>query len=834
MKRILIFALFVLSACNTISVPDPVPTTGSSVLGLLNVSIDLRDEANPTASAVFSPVGNRSKAQSRAITGINDSIITIKRRQVEFLDDNDISPLFGTQTRYVQATFEIANTGATAFNNLNFIGTSFPTSGSNPGAGTSWTATKLGTMFTALTTGSGAAIAETATFPDSSNIYRRIKPTHGMRPALRGVAVNPDLADLQVFTRTGNVATGEIDKLIADIIPFYPTAEPLDFGYVAHNFSGQRTIPTTAPGCALATDASCYKGQVTLGFVMPRQPTRLNTPYTFGFQLVVAEESSTIATQSLEEQTDARGSGRIQALLQTLPNINPMINLLTGSGFYGASTLNKRTLCDVRTAQASLLTTPSFVSPELLITGAGVKMETVAPAPNSMFAPTTSAITATYCQAMNAPSDTNLVIQGFQTGQRKTANIFYTGSFTPNIGSSDTLGYLPSAAFKPGEEVEVSLSSSITRASDTAAIKPVVYRFRTATSPEALAGFGAATNLVAGTLPLAVVTGDFNKDGTLDLASANQTSNTVSVLIGIPAGGFNPAVSVAVGTAPSEITIGDLNNDGSLDLATANTTASTISVLIGNGTGGFTAAVNYAVNSNPNSIALGDFNSDGSLDLVTTSDNAAGTVSMLLGTGAGVFGTATSFRAGNNQDDVVTGDFNADGHLDLAVVLNRPSDPGLISILLGNGFGNFLTPVLHSTVGFNPTTIATGDFNNDGRLDLVTANNDTSAPISVLLSNSAGEYATVLELQLTGIPTSITTGDINGDGRLDIIAVTDDPTNNVSVLAGNGTGGFATAVNYTAGTNPAGVTTGDFNNDGRLDLVVANPGSNSLNVRLKQ
>jgi hypothetical protein len=591
---------------------------------------------------------------------------------------------------------------------------------------------------------------------------------------------------------------------------------------MARNFLGGRSIGTTAPTCAFATDPSCYKGQFTLGFFMPRQPTRVATPFVFAFQFVVAAETDSIATQSLEEQTDAKGSGRLQELISSLPNVNPMINLLSGSGFYGASTLNKRTLCEVRTAQAS----GTFTSPELLTTSPGVMMETVVPAPNSKNILASSGIGASFCQDMNAPTDSSFVVQAFKTGQRKVAGgTFNSGNYS---GSGTTLSYTPTAPFKPGEEVEVSLSSGLTRSSDAVGIKPVVYRFRNASSPELVPGFGATTNFVTGTLPLSVVSGDFNQDGNLDLATANQGADTVSILIGDGIGGFAAATSVAVGVTPSAISSGDFNNDGILDLATANQTAGTISVLIGNGTGAF-AVSNYTVGTNPNSIATGDFNSDGKLDLVSTSDNIDGTVSVLFGTGAGVFSSASSFAAGNNQSSVLSGDFNADGYLDIAVLLNHPSQAGEISLLFGDGLGGFLTPKLH-TIANSPTMFASGDFNNDGRLDFVTANNNVDTQISVLLSNNSGSYATSQAINLLAIPTAINLGDFNGDGQLDIAAVNEDPINNVNVLTGNNVGGFAAPINLTVGASPAGATTGDLNNDGRIDLVVANSDSTSNNV----
>ncbi len=833
MKRFILFAFLALSACNTIPTPKPIPTADSSILGLLSISIDLRDQDNPVANATFNPLKSQS-AQNRTISGVLDNAVNFRRRQVQFLDINDLTP-FGTPSRYVQATFEVANVGATPFSNLNLIATSFDKAGTNPTYGTSWAASKLGTMFNTVVSGANVPVIDTDTFPNGANVFRAIKPSHGMRSTVRGVVVNPDLADMQIYTRTGNPATGEVDKVQADANVFYTDPSPsnpnahadvLDYGFVARNFLGGRSIPTTPSTCAFTTDASCYKGQFTLGFYLPRQPSRVATPFVFAFQVLVAVETDSIATQSLEEQTDAKGSGRLQELISSLPNVNPLINLLSGSGFYGSSTLNKRTLCDVHTAMASGV----FPNPELLTTSPGVKMESVVPAPNSKNISSSSGIGASFCQAMNAPTDSSFVVQAFQTGQRKVAG----GTFNNGIysGAGTTLSYTPTVPFKPGEEVEVSLSSALTRSGDNASIKPVVYRFRNSSNPEIAAGFGALTNFATGTLPLAVVSGDFNQDGKLDLASANQAAGTVSILIGNGSGGFAAATSVAVGAAPTAISSGDFNNDGILDLATANQNAGTISVLIGNGTGGF-VTTNYVVGTNPNSIASGDFNSDGKLDLVSTSDNIDGTVSVLFGTGAGVFSTASSFRAGSDQSSVLSGDFNADGHLDVAVLLSHPSQAGEISLLFGDGAGNFLTPKLF-TVANRPTMFASGDFNNDGRLDFVTANNNLDTQLSVLLSNNSGSFATSQAINLPAIPTAVSLGDFNGDGQLDVVVVNEDLTNNVNVLIGNNAGGFAAPLNFTAGTSPSGATTGDLNNDGRIDLVVANSGSNNLSVLLKQ
>src|SRR5207237_1346847 len=124
-----------------------------------------------------------------------------------------------------------------------------------------------------------------------------------------------------------------------------------------------------------------------------------------------------------------------------------------------------------------------------------------------------------------------------------------------------------------------------------------------------------------GTGPLSVAVGDLNGDGRLDLAAANFTSSNVSVLLGNGAGGFAPAGGspfAGGGTGPMSVAVGDLNGDGRLDLATANQTSANVSVLLRNGAGRFAAAAGspFATGgSGPRSVAVGDLNGDGKQDL---------------------------------------------------------------------------------------------------------------------------------------------------------------------------------------------------------------------------
>ena len=187
----------------------------------------------------------------------------------------------------------------------------------------------------------------------------------------------------------------------------------------------------------------------------------------------------------------------------------------------------------------------------------------------------------------------------------------------------------------------------------------------------------------------------------------------------------------------------------------------------------------------------------------------------------------SELAAGSGPDSVAVGDFNGDGKLDLAVANSGSND---VSVLLGNGDGTFQT-ALHSSVGVSPVSVAVGDFNGDGKLDLVVVNNGSN-DVSVLLGNGDGTFQTALYSPLVGVnPVSVAVGDFNGDGKLDLVVV-NSFSNNVSVLLGNGDGTFQTALDFDTGAGPVSVAAGDFNADGRLDLVVANFAAGNVGVLL--
>jgi len=356
-------------------------------------------------------------------------------------------------------------------------------------------------------------------------------------------------------------------------------------------------------------------------------------------------------------------------------------------------------------------------------------------------------------------------------------------------------------------------------------------------SAAASAQFQAGTTITVGNFPVSVVGADFNGDGHQDLVDADYISDTITVTLGNGKGSFipGPLSPFVVGTHPRSLAVGDFNGDGKLDVAVANQSDGTITVLLNDGTGVFTAttASPITVGSEPTCIAAGDFNGDGKLDLAIT-DVLGNAVTVLQGDGTGAFTAATGspFAVGKGPRSVAVGDFNGDKKLDLAVA---NATDGTVTVLLGNGSGGF-TAASGSPfkVGSDPQSVAVGDFNKDGKPDLAVANfNDGT--ITVLLGNGSGGFTAIATGPLTvgSQPVFVATSDFNADGNLDLV-IANSGSDNVTEFLGNGTGAFSAAPGspFAVGTDPESIAVADFNGDGKPDIAVANSDDGTLSVLL--
>lgn len=360
----------------------------------------------------------------------------------------------------------------------------------------------------------------------------------------------------------------------------------------------------------------------------------------------------------------------------------------------------------------------------------------------------------------------------------------------------------------------------------TASGKSFLYR------PAALA-FAPTVNLTGGgSGQRQNVTADFNGDGKLDLASANFSSNDISIYINDGTGGFGAATNIPVGTGPVGLAVGDLNNDKKLDLVVANSVGNTIGFLAGNGLGGFAAPVTTTGLSQPQGVIIRDINNDGNQDLVV-SNAVTNNVAVFLGNGMGGLAMQAAVSVGSTPEYLALDDVNKDGYLDL-VTPNGGSNS--VSYRLGAANANFVSG-MDIAVGTTPFYAAVADVNSDGNPDILVLNANSST-VSVLLgSGGSGTFSPA-----AGSPFAIGGGggalimsvvDMNGDGKVDFVT-SNTNSSNLSILLGNGMGSFLAAPGspFATAAGPNGVVTGDFNGDGLVDLASANVNANNTSVRL--
>jgi hypothetical protein len=319
-------------------------------------------------------------------------------------------------------------------------------------------------------------------------------------------------------------------------------------------------------------------------------------------------------------------------------------------------------------------------------------------------------------------------------------------------------------------------------------------------------------------------------------ASYNRIQVEVAGLVATSAQSFNvittpvctgvwSKMDYTTGSAPYFAAVGDFNRDGHQDVAAVNYYSNSVSVMMGNGTGTLAPKVDYPVVNTPRCVAVGDFDGDGIQDLAVANSGAGSNakVSVLLGTGTGTFNPSVNYTTANQPNFLAIGDFNKDGKQDL-VTANYAATS--ISVFLGNGNGTFAAKVDYTT-GNSPVSVSIGDLNADGNQDVV-ATNLSSSTVSIFMGTGTGTFSPKVDLATGTGPASSVIEDFNADGIQDLI-VANSSSNNLSVFIGTGGGAFAPRVNYAAGS-PNHISIGDFNKDGIQDLVVAALGLNTISL----
>jgi len=336
-----------------------------------------------------------------------------------------------------------------------------------------------------------------------------------------------------------------------------------------------------------------------------------------------------------------------------------------------------------------------------------------------------------------------------------------------------------------------------------------------------LGNFALNATLNTASNPIGIQVGDFTGHGLKDIVVASSSSSAVHLIPARSGGSFG--LAYAAGSSPSGAAIADFDGDGNPDAVVANSGSNNLSLLKGDGKGGFTLVSTISAGSSPAVVQAADLNGDGLMDLLIL--NSTGTLRVALGIGDGTFAASVSYGVGVSPSALVAADLNHDGYPDIAVANNGSSN---MSVLINRGNGTFNTRVNYSA-GDGPTAIVAADFNGDQVLDLAVTNQTTNS-VSVLIGNANtygnanGTFQTALDLPVDFSPVALVAADFNGDGKIDLVSA-----NNASIsfLRGVGDGSFHTHVDYAAGTNVNGMVLGDFNGDGNPDVLVTN-GTNQV------
>jgi hypothetical protein len=190
-------------------------------------------------------------------------------------------------------------------------------------------------------------------------------------------------------------------------------------------------------------------------------------------------------------------------------------------------------------------------------------------------------------------------------------------------------------------------------------------------------------------------------------------------------------------------------------------------------------------------------------------------IAILLSNAAAQFETRSSTPTPQWPNSIAVGDFNRDGKLDMAVAAFPETSEG-VGVFLGNGDGTFGAPVFYYA-GKNPGSIAVGDFRGNGLLDLAVASADG---IDILLGNGDGTFQPGAQYPLPNFVSFVAVGDFNNDHKLDLVFIN---YRAIGIMLGNGDGTFQPPIRFTPALSPTAVGIGDFNGDGNLDLAVGQP-----------
>jgi uncharacterized repeat protein (TIGR01451 family) len=446
------------------------------------------------------------------------------------------------------------------------------------------------------------------------------------------------------------------------------------------------------------------------------------------------------------------------------------------------------------------------------------------PSPITHTAPLTTVVSITYDEPIDPTTVTSVTfaVHGMQSGLVTATHDVINGS---------TIIVTPTRPFHEGELVYAIATTRTLNISGTGPLTATQWQFNAGVvATRCVAGF---TEVYAGSLEgvwdSSVAWGDYDNDGDLDVLLTGYGSGRVSKVYRNTGSGFSEVYAGSLeGVYDSSVAWGDYDNDGDLDILLTGQDSSTPRAKVYQNTGsGFVDRGDMGTTHvYLSSVAWGDYDNDGDLDILLTG-YGGGTrhAKVYQNTSSGFSEVYPGSLTGVSGGSVAWGDYDNDGDLDILLAGCTQYSGGCtnrIAKVYQNTGSGFSEVYPGSLTGVSGGSVAWGDYDNDGNLDILLTGEAVSGSVSKVYRNTGNGFTEVYAGSLEAVRrSSVAWGDYDNDGDLDILLTGDGNSGIIAKVYRNTDSGFSEVYSgELTGVENSSVAWGDYDNDGDLDILL--------------